>query len=60
MKRLIIFAALLLSGCGSVKWLENRAACTVDGAEAHVISKWGPVGIGSRLADSDAAVICKR
>ena len=60
MKIAILLVAVLLSGCGSTKWLENRAACTVDGAEAHVISKWGPIGIGSKLADSDAAVICKR
>lgn len=60
MKRTIILAALLLTGCASPKWLETRAVCTVDGQEAHALSKWGPIGIGSRLADADAAVICKR
>jgi starvation-inducible outer membrane lipoprotein len=52
--------AAMLAGCSSSpKWLENRAVCTVDGKEAHTISKWGPIGIGSKLADSDAKVICK-
>jgi len=50
MKRSIILAALLLAGCaGSPKWLENVAACSVDGKEAFVVSKWGPVAIASDL-----------
>ena len=59
MKRLFIFAALLCSACASPKWLETRAVCTVDKTEAHALSKWGPVSIGSKLADADAAVICR-
>jgi len=52
--------ALLLAGCSSSpKWLENRVACTVDGKEAHVVSKWGPISIGSEVATADAKVICK-
>jgi hypothetical protein len=50
----------LLAGCSSPRWLENRVACTVDGSEAHVISKWGPVGVGAKIADDDARVLCKR
>lgn len=57
----ILIAAGLLAGCStSPKWLENRVACTVDGTEAHVLSRWGPVSIGARLADSDAAAVCSR
>ncbi len=48
-----------MAGCGNMRWLENRAVCTLDGKEAHTVSKWGPLGIASRLADADAAVICK-
>jgi hypothetical protein len=57
----IVCAALALAGCSSsARLLENRVTCTVDGAEAHVVSKWGPVGIAARVADSDAKVVCKR
>jgi uncharacterized lipoprotein YajG len=57
-KRAIILAAALLAGCSSTpQWLENVAACSVDGQQAYVISKWGPVGIASAL--TPAAVICK-
>lgn len=59
MKTIILISAALLTGCASPKWLENRVACTVDKAEAHVVSKWGPVSIGSQVAASDAAVLCK-
>jgi hypothetical protein len=59
MKALVIFAALMLAGCASPKWLENRAVCTMDKKEAHVISKWGLFSIGSKLADSDAKAVCK-
>ena len=58
MKSTIIIAALLLSGCGTM--LENRVACTVDGKEAHFISKWGPTGIATKIADGDAKALCKR
>ena len=47
-----------MAGCGNMRWLENRAVCTLDGKEAHTISKYGPLGIASRLADADAAVLC--
>lgn len=56
----MLLAALLLAGCGSPRWLENRVACTVDGSEAHVISKWGPLGVGAKISADDARVLCKR
>jgi len=61
MKTIIALAlAALLAGCGTTKaTFENRIACTVDGAELHVLSKWGPVSIGSRVADPDAAAVCR-
>lgn len=61
MRYLAIACACLLTGCStSPKWLENRAVCTVDGKEAHVISKWALFSIGSKLADSDAKAVCSR
>jgi len=57
---IILAAAALLAGCSSSRWLENRVVCTVDGREAHAISKWGPVGIAARVADADARVLCRR
>jgi len=59
-KLALVCAALLLAGCSSSKLLENRVACTVDGSEAHVISKWGPVGVGAKIAASDARVLCAK
>lgn len=61
--RLLIALCLpgLLAGCGmSPKVMENRVVCTVDGSEAHVLSKWGPVSIGTQVAAADAAVVCDR
>ena len=60
MKRVIILCAVLLTGCGSASMLENRVTCTVDKSEAHVVSKWGPVGVASKIAASDARVMCQR
>ena len=59
MKRTIILAAILLTGCATPKWLDNRVVCTVDGKEAHALSKWAQFSIGSKLAQADAAVICR-
>ena len=61
-KILILAAAAMLSGCATnpTRW-ENRLVCTIDGSEAHVISKWfGLFSIGSQLAKADAAVACVR
>lgn len=54
-------AVLLLAGCGwSPKVLENRVVCTVDGSEAHVLSKWGPVSVGTQIARTDATAVCAK
>lgn len=62
MLRVFVFVfALLVSGCSSTPtWLENRIACTVDGKQAHAVSVWGLFSIGSRIAEADAAAVCKR
>lgn len=51
----------LLAGCASMdlKGLENRVVCTVAKDEAHVVSKWGAIGIASKIADADRAAVCK-
>lgn len=55
----LVLLALALSGCSGTlgKAIENRVVVTADCAEVHTLSKWGPVGIGARVADSDAAVV---
>ena len=60
-RTVVILAGLLLVGCStSFKLLENRVVCAVDGSEAHVLSKWGPVSIGTQVSAADAAVVCAR
>lgn len=49
----------LLSGCSSLEMLENRVSCSADGKYAFVNSMYGPVGVTSKVAASDAKVICK-
>lgn len=59
MRVIAALALVLLAGCGtSPKLLENRVACTLDRTEAHVLSKWGPVSVGTQVAQADAAVLC--
>lgn len=58
MKKLILLAAIALSGCGTM--FENRLSCTVDGSQALFTSKYGPVGITAKVEESDAKVICKK
>ena len=57
---LSLLIALGVSGCASTRpeFLENRVVCTVDKQEAHIVSKWGPVGVASKIAESDTKVIC--
>ena len=55
----LVMGSAMLSGCAGSKLLENRLACTVDKSEAHVVSKWGPIGVSSEIAKADAAVVCK-
>jgi hypothetical protein len=57
--KLALVLCLLLAGCASPKFLENRVACTASGEEAHIVSLWGAFGISARLAAADAAVVCK-
>ncbi len=59
MRTLYILPLILLTGCASPKWLENRVACLADKSEAHVLSKWGAFSIGAKIADEDARVICR-
>jgi len=50
----------LLTGCASLAGdFETRLACTPDGSEIHVISKWGPFSIGTKLAKGDTALCAK-
>ena len=56
---LVVAVALAMAGCSTSRpsWLENRVAVTVDGSQAHVLSMWGPISVGSRIADADARAI---
>jgi hypothetical protein len=55
----VLVMAALLSGCGSLKGqFENRAVCTVAKDQALTVSMYGPIGIASKLAEQDAAVLC--
>jgi len=57
--KIIFVLCLLLTGCASPKFLENRVTCTVAKDEATIVSKWGPFGISAQVAPADAAVLCK-
>ncbi len=57
-KIFLVFLCMLLSGCASLDFLENRVSCSVDGKQAYVNSMYGPVGVTSKVAKADAAVIC--
>lgn len=61
-RTLILLAALALSGCATLENLplDNRVVCTVARDKAFVVSEWGPVGISSKIADADRAVICSK
>lgn len=55
----VFLAVVLLAGCGSnPKLMENRVACTLDRSEAHILSKWGPVSVGTQVSQADTAVLC--
>jgi hypothetical protein len=57
---LCVLLLLILPGCATrPAWLENRVACTLDRAQLYALSIWGPLSIGSRIADADAAVACR-
>jgi hypothetical protein len=59
----IILCGMYLAGCASIEqrptFLENRVVCTLAQDKAFVVSRWGPVGISSEVAEKDRAVICK-
>jgi hypothetical protein len=57
----LLLAASGVTGCATLDGvaLENRVACTVAKDRAFVVSQYGPVGISSRIAEADRAVICK-
>ena len=55
----LITLAGLLSGCSTLmEQLDNRAACTVGGDQAYVLSMYGPIGIASKISEKDRAAIC--
>ncbi len=58
MKALALLLCALCAGCGSIKALENRASCTLDGQQAMVVSMYGPLGIASELRAADAPYVC--
>lgn len=56
----LLLACALLAGCASLAGdFETRLACTPDGSEVHVISKYGPMSIGTKLAKVDASICPK-
>ena len=55
---LAALAVSALAGCGTQRFLENRLACTADGA--MVVSMWGVVGIASDIRAADAERACTR
>jgi uncharacterized lipoprotein YmbA len=58
MKLAMLISAVLLAGCSTTpKWLQNTAACSLDGQQAYVVSHWGPVALASPLEPT--AAICK-
>ncbi len=62
MIRLLFALALVsLTGCASLDgMLDNRVSCTLDGKQALYSSMYGPIGVTSKVSDSDSGVICKR
>lgn len=53
------FTIALLSGCATFEGqLENRVTCTVAKDKALYVSMYGPIGIASKVAEQDAAVLC--
>ncbi len=61
MRLILIACAAMLSGCASLEGLlDNRVSCTLDGKQALYSSMYGPIGVTSKVSDSDSGVICKR
>jgi hypothetical protein len=58
--KILLIACLALSGCGTLeKTFANRVSCSLDRQEGFVNSMYGPVGVTSKVAKEDAAVMCK-
>lgn len=59
MLRLIAFAllAVLLNACGTDKYFKNRLLYTADCKEMRVCSDYGPLCIGAKIAEEDAAAV---
>ena len=56
---LILCSSLALAGCGTLKdQFENVPSCAIGEQKAYVISLYGPLGIGSKLTDASAKVMC--
>ena len=51
----------MTAGCASLdKALENRVLCSLDKEQLAVISWYGPLGIGAKIAKQDAIVACNQ
>lgn len=58
---LVAFTMLCLSGCAAMdNTFENRVSCTLDKKQGQVCSFWGPWCVGSKVAQADADVMCKK
>lgn len=59
-RMIILAAAAALSGCSTLdRVMENRVACSLDRTQGAVISWYGPLGIGAKIAEADAKVMCE-
>ncbi len=55
----LLAATCMLSGCSAFKGtFENRLACSMDGAEAYFVSKYGWVGISAEVSNKDVPAVC--
>lgn len=58
-KALLLFITLMTAGCSTLdKVLENRVSCTLDGKMGVYSSFYGPLALGSKIAEADAAKMC--
>jgi len=56
---LALVSSVALSGCGTFNGqFKNVPVCAIGEQKAYVISMYGPVGVGSKLTDASARVIC--
>ena len=50
---ILALSSIALSGCASMEALENRLAVTAAGDELLVVSKYGPIGIATKISNKD-------